>query len=160
MALDIKVTGSTIQRMVKALKVGVTAQSTKVILNVALNMGQEDITGKMEHVMTENGLIIKSLDMAFTPGQTVENMLENGKTTVCMEKDFTLGKMVVSMKANISLIRSMATAFTLGVMAASMLDTGRMVNSMEKETNGMHLEEKSVAGGKMASALNGFPNLI
>lgn len=59
------------------------------------------ISGLMDPVLQEVGLIIKSTVMVFTSGLMGAGSRVNGKTTICMEGAFTTGLTVEFMRVNI-----------------------------------------------------------
>ena len=82
-------------------------------------------------------------------------MWENGKRTICTGKVNTPGQTAVSIRETISMTKSTDLANILGLMEESTQASGRMVNSMAKESTNMRMVTAEQASGWKESALCG-----
>ena len=84
--VNMKVSGLTICRTVKAKRLGKINQPTKVVTIKVRNMERVYMYGLMVACITANGLIIKFKDTEYTNGLMAEFITENGTIIKCMAK--------------------------------------------------------------------------
>jgi len=129
-------TGKTMSNTDGDRKLGPMALVSKETTWMEKNTGRVFTIGPMGQAMMEAGLKTKSMDMGFTSGQTIANLLAIGKTITCMVLANMSGQMEGAMKEATKMIRSMGTAYTLGRMVASTRASGSTENNTVKARTG------------------------
>ena len=124
-----RVSGLMICNMARVKSNGQKKVHLQVILSTAQSMEKANTFGRMEAIILETGMKIRSKEWVLTLGMMVVCTKVNGKIATCMAKDVILGKMAELTKVNITMIRSTATGFTLGLMADDMKVVGIEVSS-------------------------------
>lgn len=90
MELNMKDNGWMINKMEWAKKFGLMVQDTRVIISREKNMELDNFFGLMDLSMRENSNSIIFKELAFTSGQTVVNMMVNGKIIKWMERGYQI----------------------------------------------------------------------
>lgn len=97
---SMKDTGSMISSRDMARKYGLISQVTRVSIKTARRTARESSRGLMEHLMREIGLIIRCMEVAYSTGQTGEDMKESTRMIESTVKAPSTGLTVGNVKAN------------------------------------------------------------
>lgn len=86
----------------------------------------------MDQFILENLLTIILMELANIIGQTVVNIMVNGKTIKCTAKVRSLGLMVVATKVSTMMIKNKVMVNIIGQMVVNIKGSGLMESSMAK----------------------------
>ena len=114
---NMKDNGWMINKMEWARKFGLMVQDTRVIISREKNTEVDNFFGLMDLSMRENSNSIIFKELAFTSGQTVVNMMVNGKIIKWMERGY----------------RIYQYRFLLGMMDDNIMGSTRMIRNMDME---------------------------
>merc|ERR1712110_381197 len=90
-------------------------------------------TGQMAAITKESSTTTIYKATVHTHGLMEESTLANGKTTKCMDLAYSPGVTVESTRVITRTTRNMETESSLGQMEGNMTETGKMENKMAKE---------------------------
>ena len=82
-------------------------------------------SGRMEHNIMANGVIIKCTEKANSDGPTAESTMESTSMIRSMVREFTHGQMGVCIRVNSSMVNSMAKVFIDKIMVRKFTAFGK-----------------------------------
>jgi len=124
MVLNIMVIGKKINNTVMELKHGLMVLSMRVIMNMEKSMEPVLSSGQMDPCISENSIIIISMERESTPGATAVSMKANGATTKCMARVHLRGPTGENMLVSTSMTRNRAMENSFGLTADHIKETG------------------------------------
>lgn len=141
--------------MEKDQRHGLMAQAIKVTMLMARSMEQAASLGLMEVLTQDSSTTITQKAWEYINGQTVENMMANGKTTKWKVLVFSHGPMEENMKVNTQMTKKKAQESFTGQMAESTMANGTMASSTVWGLTHQLQARLNKVNGMRARGLNG-----
>lgn len=123
-ALNMMVTGSKINNMVRVKSNGRMVHNTQATTNLEEKKALENSIGPTRAHMLESSLTTISTDRAYISGPTTDNMKAAGSPTRCTAVESSLGQTDVNMKESTSTTRRKVTEYSPGPTEGNMTVSG------------------------------------